>query len=194
MKRYFLILLMIFPVYAYSSRLSLNPEIAYITTGDSLSPFMLGASIETDLMKNLSLGYRFGKASKTENADKPNEEKIDFMINMFYVQYRYQIKNLPLYAFGEFGAGYSIAKVTDLWNSTDTAVSEKTDRGTIISFRAGSVYDFSQNISLFAGLGWHKSIYSGSLDAAGKSISGYQLFFGVKFNIFGSNNEMESRY
>ena len=194
MKRYFLLLLLIFPVSAYSSRLSLNPEISYISTGASLSPFMLGASIETDLMKNLSLGYRFGKASKTENADKPNEEKIDFMVNLFYVQYRHQIKNLPLYGFGEFGAGYSNAKVTDLWNSTDTDSYEIKDRGTIISLRAGTVYDFSQNISLFAGLGWHKSLYSGSLDAAGKSISGYQLFFGVKFNIIGSNNEMGSKY
>ncbi|MBP8082228.1 MAG: hypothetical protein KAZ87_03385 [Spirochaetes bacterium] len=193
MKRYFLILLMIFPVSAYS-RWSLNPEIAYISTGDSLSPFMLGASIETDLMKNLSLGYRFGKASETKNADTINEEKIDFMINMFYVQYRHQIKNLPLYGFGEFGAGYSNAKVTDRWSSMDTASYEKKDRGPILSLRAGTVYDFSQNISLFAGLGWHKSLYSGSLDAAGKSISGYQLFIGVKFNIFGSNNEMESRY
>jgi|GEM_PF-880913 len=194
MKRYFLILLLIFPISAYSSRLSLNPEIAYISTGDSLSPVMLGASLETDLMKNLSLGYRFGKASKTENADKPNEEKIDFMVNIFYAQYRYQINNLPLYGFGEFGAGYSIAKVTALWDSADVAASEEKDRGTIISFRAGTVYDFSQNISLFAGFGWHKSIYSGSIDAAGKSISGYQLFFGVKFNIYGSNNEMGSRY
>lgn len=193
MKRYFLILLLIFPVSAYS-RWSLNPEIAYISTGDSLSPFMLGASIETDLMKNLSLGYRFGKASETKNADKPNEEKLDFMVNLFYVQYRHQINNMPLYGFGEFGAGYSIAKVTALWSPTDTKVSEKTDRGTMLSLRAGSVYDFSQNISLYAGLGWHKSLYTGSLNTAGKSISGYQLFFGVKFNIYGSNNEMESRY
>ena len=193
MKRYFLILLMIFPVSAYS-RWSINPEIAYISTGDSLSPFMLGASIETDLMKNLSLGYRFGKASKTENANKLNEEKIDFMVNMFYVQYRHQINNMPLYGFGEFGAGYSITKINTLWVSTATKISEKKDSGTMLSLRAGTVYDFSQNISLFAGFGWHKSIYTGSLDAAGKSITGYQLFFGVKFNISGSNNEMESRY
>ncbi len=193
MKRYFLILLLIFPVSAYS-RWSLNPEIAYISTGDSLSPFMLGASIETDLMKNLSLGYRFGKASKSENVGDVNEEEIDFIVNMFYVQYRHQINNMPLYGFGEFGAGYSFATVTAQWSPTDTKVSEKKDRGTMLSLRAGSVYDFSQNISLYAGLGWHKSLYTGSLNTAGKSISGYQLFFGVKFNIYGSNNEMESRY
>ena len=194
MKRFFLAVLLIFPLSAYSSRWSLNPEISYISTGDSLSPVMLGASLEADLMKNISLGYRFGKGSKTENADKANEEKIDFMVNLFYVQYRHQINKLPLYGFGEFGAGYSIAKVTAFWDSTDTATSELTDRGTIISLRAGSVYDFSQIVSLYAGFGWHKSIYSGSLDTAGKSISGYQMFFGVKFNIFGSNNEMMSRY
>ena len=194
MKRYLSIILFVFPVFMYSSRVSLNPEVSYISTGDSLSPVMLGASLETDLMKNLSLGYRFGKGTKTKNADKENEEKINFMVNLFYVQYRYPVYNIPLFGFGEFGAGYSIAKVTALWDSNDTVTSEITDRGTIISLRTGVVYDFSQNISLITGFGWHKSIYSGSLDAEGKSITGYQIFFGVKFNIFGYNNEMKSRY
>ncbi|MBP7901328.1 MAG: hypothetical protein KA015_00780 [Spirochaetes bacterium] len=194
MKRFLSIILLILPVFIYSSRVSLSPEVSYISTGDSLSPVMFGMSLETDVMKNLSFGYRFGKGVKTKNADKVNEEKIDFMVNIFYAQYRYPVYNIPLFGFGEIGAGYSAAKVTALWDSADTATSQISDRGTIISLRTGAVYDLTQNVSFIAGFGWHKSIYSGSLDEAGKSITGYQLFFGVKFNVFGFNNEMESRY
>lgn len=193
-KKIISLLLLLMPVFVFSARISVDPEISYVNTGDSLSPFMTGVSFEADVHKNLSFGYRFSFGMMTDNANTAKEEKLSLMFNNVYAQYRYQLISYPLFAFGEFAAGYSNASIKKKWSSSDSDILKKKDSGPMLGFRAGVHYDFSQNISFFTGLGYHQSIYSGKLDTGGVKIRGTQFFFGLKFNIYGYNSEIESNY
>lgn len=190
-------ILAIVPTLVFPARLSISPQAGYLSLSDANSPFVFGAAVDGDIYPNLALGfsgwYGVAKENPDANNDLDNEETLHIQSTAF-LQYRYPISRFPLYVTGELQVGYARTEIEKLWNATDFRTEKKSDSGGVIALNLGVQYDFNQSISGWVKGGYYNCIYGGDLDAAGISVSGAMVSFGLRVNVWGINRSLKEGY
>jgi hypothetical protein len=190
-------LLALVPTFALPARLSVSPQVGYMSLSDANSPFVFGAAFDGDIYSNLALGFSglYGTARENpdRSADLDDEETLHIMSSAF-LQYRYPISRFPLYVTGELQVGYARTEIRRQWQTTDLKTERKSDQGGAIAVNLGLQYDFNQSISGWVKGGYYNCIYGGDLDAEGISVSGAMVSFGLKINVWGVNRPLKEGY
>ena len=156
-----------------------------ISTGDYEPVTGFGLGLGFSVADDVNILVRCSTATKTEYKDTTYELKYDYSAATVGVEYipaidlldyvRLQWKN-------SFNVGASLFEFDDK-SSTDGKDSKI---GTILSFKTGFQYNFTQTISPFIELGYQKTFFSSS--SSEYSIRGWQASLGVRFYVTGSRD------
>ena len=157
----------------------------YMATGEFKPVTGFTAGIGFGLTDDVNILIRSSFATNTENADLADEIKYEYSALAtcgieyvppvdFFEEYRILWKSSIHLGASEFRLEGESIEDEDLGPSL------------LASFHTGLQYNFTQIISPYFDLGYHKSFYkSGSTDV---SIKGWQVAVGIRFYIFGSRD------
>ncbi len=191
MKR-IIILILSFIILSYGnafSALNIDLNALYTQGGDLENLTGVGGAITIDLVRNLNVFVRSSYNQATKNSDKPDEENYTYIMYMGGVQYLLQISDTQLFWSNSAAIGAAAAESEIYVNSVGTTLEET---GMCVAYWTGLLYNWTQHISPYIEIGYHKAFYS--VDFEDADVSGFQFIFGVRFTLFGKNRGIGDEY
>jgi len=166
---------------------------SYTRTDDIWDQFGGGGALGIDVTRDVSFFFRSMYSTKTLHSKADNEESYSHITGLFVVQYKLQLMNLPLFWTASLGLGASRSEASyKILEDTPEAESEISDLGPAAAFWTGMLYVWTQHLSPFLEIGYHRSFYN--KDFEGKDIEGVQVFVGLRFTFFGKNRSIFEGY
>ncbi len=133
---------------------------------------------------------------KIENETVTGEsyyDKYRYFMHLAGLEYLYNINKLPLFWKSSLGIGAGSATIQTDFNSISRKyLVDKDDTGLCIAFWTGAMYVFTQSISVYMDIGFHKTFFFDELKD--ESIIGFQAILGVRFTLWGINKSIYSEY
>lgn len=188
-KLFFIISIFFFSITSSFAVFFIEAQGDYITTGDFEAVTGGGLGIGFSITDDVNFIIRCSTASNTENEGAIDEFSYNYDSATGGIEYTPPISLLEdyrIYWKNSLNLGASMFEV-DVKNAEN---GEDSETGFIVSFRTGLQYNFTQTVSPYFDLGYHKSYYNSTKDL---SIAGWQADVGVRFFIFG-NRDYETGY
>lgn len=165
----------------------------YTRTDDIWDQFGGGGALGIDVTGNVSFFFRSMYSTRTLHPKADNEESYSHITGLFVVQHKLQLMNLPLFWTASLGLGASRSEVHyEILENTPGAESEISDLGPAAAFWTGILYVWTQHLSPFFEVGYHRSFYNQDFDE--KDVEGVQVFVGIRFTFFGKNRSIFDEY
>ena len=113
------------------------------------------------------------------------------------IEYLYNINNLPFYWKNSAAVGVGAAEIKSNYNydfgwPPYGYRTDKKDTGICVAFWTGILYTFTQSLSGYIDVGYHKTYFNDELKDA--KIMGLQVVAGVRFTAWGVNKSIYSEY
>jgi len=133
------------------------------------------------------------KIEDKTSSGEPYYEKYKYSMNLAGVEYLYNINKLPLIWKNSIGVGAGSANIQTNFDSfTRKYLIDKSDTGLCIAVWTGALYVFTQSISAYMDIGFHKTYFFNELKD--EKIMGLQVILGVRFTLWGMNKSIFSEY
>jgi len=142
------------------------------------------AGIGFSLADDVNFLFRCAMAENTEHANLPEEIRYNYSAAAAGIEYIPPIgllENYRLYWKNAVCVGVSEFEIK---GNGSTTKDKTAGPGPIVSFQTGLQYNFTQVLSPYFDLGYHKSIYA----STDPSIHGWQVAVGIRFYIAGSRD------
>jgi hypothetical protein len=162
---------------------------AFTQTNDAKNEFGGGGALLYQVTDDFNLFVKCivnqRKITQTDIWGQNYYDKYKYFMGTAGIEYLYNIKNLPLFWKSAFGIG--TGKL-----DTKTDYIEKSDNGLCVAVWTGAMYMFTQSISAYMDIGFHKTYFFNELKDA--KIMGFQVLAGVRFTAWGVNKSIFSEY
>ena len=111
------------------------------------------------------------------------------------IEYLYNINKMPLYWKNAVAVGGGTVEIKSNYDydmfPNEYQTNEK-DTGVCFAFWTGILYEFTQNLSGYIDLGYHKTYFNDELKD--ETINGKQVIVGIRFTAWGVNKSIYSEY
>jgi hypothetical protein len=155
-----------------------------------MSGFAGGIGVGIAQNTNIYLKYFRATGSEKNSGTKPFKYQEDTWFAAG--EYNYPIKTIPIMWTSSLGVGYSRAKIHK-YSVVMPFSNEKDDSGIFMGAWTGIRYIFSQRLSIYSLIGYHR-IMGMKGDMINNKIQGFQIALGITATIRGENNELESDF
>ncbi len=133
------------------------------------------------------------KTEEKASTGKKYDNKYRYFMSIAGVEYLYNISKMPLFWKNSVGIGAGSVNIReDLDPITNKYILDKSDLGLCLGVWTGVIYTFTQSISGFADVGFHKTFFFNELKDS--DIMGVQILVGVRFTVWGVNKSIFSEY
>jgi len=184
-KLFFIIIIFCIPLTSSQAAFFIDGQGNYMSTGDFNPVTGFGLGIGLSIADDINFIVRGFMTQNTDNPSDPLIKKtyeynavtggIEYIPPIVILeQYRIYWKN-------SINIGASMFSIDDKSGN----IGKKTENGLITSFTTGLQYNFTQVISPYFDLGYHKTFYQSNSKL---SISGWQIDLGVRFYVFGNRD------
>ncbi len=125
--------------------------------------------------------------------DEKYYQKYSYYMSTAGIEYLYNIKKIPLFWKNALGIGAGTASIKkDFDKVSSKYLTTKDDTGLCTAVWTGMMYVFTQSISVFVDVGYHKTFYFDELKNA--KIMGVQVLVGARLTVWGQNKSIYSEY
>ncbi len=170
---------------------------AFTQTMDAKNQFGGGGSLlyQVDdsfniFVKNI---YTFRKIAARTDIGESYFKKYDYFLSTAGVEYLFNINKWPLFWKNAAGIGIGKASIRKNYDSIKRKyLVDEDDTGLALAVWTGLLYVFTQNISAYADVGFHKTYFSDELK--NNDIMGFQALVGVRITVWGMNRSIYSEY
>lgn len=161
---------------------------AFTQTVDAKNQFGGGIGLLFSVHRDINVFLKGIFNTRIRNYGEDDEVSYNHIMNLAGLEYRYNISNMPLYWKSSIGIGIGNTQIDyKNYNSLD-----QNDNGFSAAAWTGLEYIFTQHLSSFIDVGFHKSFYTEKLKDS--DIMGLQVLLGLRVTIFGKNRSIFSDY
>jgi hypothetical protein len=119
--------------------------------------------------------------------------KYNYNMSIAGVEYLYNINKMPLFWKNAIGMGAGSVNIqTDYDPANMKYINDKSDTGLCVALWTGVMYVFTQSISAYMDIGFHKTYLFN--DLKDEKIMGLQIVIGARFTVWGVNKSIFSDY
>jgi hypothetical protein len=170
---------------------------AFTQTSDLKNEYGGGGSLLYQISDDFNLFIRnIFNQRKIEDKTALGESyysKYKYFMSLAGVEYLYNINKLPLFWKNSLGLGAGSATIQTDFNSWSRKYqNDISDTGLCIAVWTGAMYVFTQSISAYMDIGYHKTYFFDKLKD--EKIMGLQVILGVRFTLWGVNKSIYSEY
>jgi hypothetical protein len=124
-------------------------------------------------------------------------DEYSYNMTLCGLEYLFNINKLPLFWKSSLGIGAGSVNIKKDygWNTSTFRweyLTDKSDTGLCIAVWTGIMYVFTQSISVYMDVGYHKTYLFDKLKD--ENIMGFQALLGVRFTLWGVNKSIYSEY
>lgn len=193
MKKILLVIsVLLIAVVPASAEFFIDGRVDYMSTGEFKSILGGGGALGFSISDDVSFVAGGFVAQNKENAGLDNQLMYEFSAFLAGIEYIPPIEYIDLYRIkwkNSISFGYSSFEAEqEIPGSPDSI--EIREGGFITSFKTGIQYSFTQTISPFFDLGYHKTFYPENVKI---SVAGWQTAIGVRL-YFGGSRDFNSNY
>jgi hypothetical protein len=132
-----------------------------------------------------------------DTLDGRKYDEYSYNMTLCGLQYLFNINKLPLFWTGSLGIGAGSVNIKNNygWNTSTSRreyLTDKSDTGLCMGIWTGAMYVFTQSISAYMDIGFHKTYLFN--DLKDEKIMGFQVILGVRFTLWGVNKSIYSEY
>lgn len=167
----------------------------FLTSGDAEYQYGGGAGLGIDFLPDAGFVWRGMYGFSSFDADTKKEETYGFMMQLFGVEYTYQVpqaymgwKSSVMIGISELSKEY---KEYDTM-SMDYKSRDKREIGMTVGIWTGVIFYVSQHVAPFIDVGYHYSSFSGYFK--NDLIHGAHIMLGVRFTLWQKNRSIYNQY